>query len=145
MCSSFSWNPAHVPASIARMSCRSPAVSMSSSITGPGSAVYLLREQIAESFTPSWTSGWSGPEDMRESYAQPGTYDEPMTIDEAFFTELSAINSDLESSSARIDQVLPNNGDVGFVSLEDTETLEAITKFQAAQKRLSALLASVKD
>lgn len=66
-------------------------------------------------------------------------------MDEAFYTELSAISSDLASSSARIDQVLPNNGEVGVVIPDDTEILEAIAKFQAAQRRLTALLASVKD
>lgn len=82
---------------------------------------------------------------MRESYVRRRTYDERMTMDDAFYSELSAISSDLASSSVRIDQVLPNNGEVGVVSPDDTETLEAIATFQAAQRRLTALLARVKD
>ena len=68
-----------------------------------------------------------------------------MTLDDAFFDELEAINAELIPASARLDKVLPADGTVGFISRDDTETLEAIAKFQAAQKRLTALLATVED
>lgn len=66
-------------------------------------------------------------------------------MDDAFFEQLDAINADLTSSSARFDQVSENDGSILFVSRDDTETIEAIATFQAAQKRLTALLATVKD
>lgn len=43
MCSLFSWNPDHVPASVARMSARPPAAAMNSSSTGKGGAGHFDR------------------------------------------------------------------------------------------------------
>ncbi|WP_404475118.1 hypothetical protein [Microbacterium aerolatum] len=68
-----------------------------------------------------------------------------MTMDDAFFDELEAINADLTSGSARLDQLGGNPGDILVISRDDTETLEAVARIQAAQKRLTALLATVPD
>lgn len=66
-----------------------------------------------------------------------------MTMDDAFFEELAAINADMESAGARLDLIGANDGSVLVVDHSDTKTMEAIATLQAAQKRLSELLARV--
>lgn len=66
-------------------------------------------------------------------------------MDNAFFEELAAMNSELIPASARLDEIAPADGRIAFVSHDDTATLEAIARFQAAQRRLSALLETVND
>ena len=64
--------------------------------------------------------------------------------DDAFFDELAAINADMESAGARLDLIGSNDSNVLLVDREDTETMQAIATMQAAQKRLSVLLAKVR-
>lgn len=66
-----------------------------------------------------------------------------MTLNDAFFEQLAAINDDQRRAAARLDEVGSQDGEVLFVNPDDTETLEAIALFQDAQRRLTALLATV--
>ncbi|MCP1427528.1 hypothetical protein J3D45_000026 [Microbacterium foliorum] len=68
-----------------------------------------------------------------------------MTMDDAFFEKLKTINSDLTRASARLDTLGPNDGSLRFVDPADTETMNAIALMQDAQRRLTALLATVPD
>lgn len=70
-------------------------------------------------------------------------YDERMTMDDAFFEKLEAISSDLRTASERLDTLSPNDGSVRLVDPDDTETMKAIALMQDAQRRLTALLATV--
>lgn len=66
-----------------------------------------------------------------------------MTLNDAFFEQLTAINDDQTRAAARLEEVGGKDGEVLIVNPDDTETMEAIALFQDAQRRLAALLATV--